>query len=156
MLLLPEFTVPIGLAIVIALLLGAGLSTQAGVNSSLRTALGHPLHATISNFVVGLVLVFATALAIGLRTPSAEHFQRSSPWMYLGGVLGAIFVLGSTALAPRLGAATLMGLIVTGQLVAATIIDHHGWLGFEAHPATGTRLVGGLLLIVGVVLIRRG
>lgn len=147
---------PIALAIVIALLLGAGLSTQAGVNSSLRTALGHPLHATIVNFLVGMVVVFAAALAIGLRTPSHENFGRSSPWMYLGGVLGAIYVLGSTALAPRLGAATLMALIVTGQLVAATIIDHNGWLGFSGHPITATRIAGGVLLVAGVVLIRRG
>lgn len=147
---------PIGLAIVIALFLGAGLSTQAGVNSSLRTALGHPMHATIVNFLVGIVLVFAAAVAIGLRTPAPANFSRSSPWMYLGGVLGAIYVLGSTALAPRLGAATLMALIVTGQLIAATIIDHNGWLGFAGHPATPTRLVGALLLVGGVVLIRRG
>ena len=147
---------PFSLALVIALLLGAGLAIQAGVNASLRTTLGHPLHATIVNFLVGLALVFATAAAIGLKTPPPGNFGRSSPWMYLGGVLGAAYVLGATVLAPRLGAATLMALIVTGQLITATIIDHNGWLGFAGHPITPTRVIGAVLLVGGVILVRRG
>ncbi|MGE0439722.1 MAG: DMT family transporter [Gemmatimonadales bacterium] len=147
---------PIVLAIAIALLIGAGLSTQAGVNASLRSALGHPFHAAVVNFAVGGATVLLLAIATGLRPPPAGHFARTSPWMYLGGVIGALYVSGVIALAPRLGAATLMALIVTGQLVAATVIDHYGWLGFTVHPAGGPRLVGVLLLIAGVVLVRRG
>ena len=76
--------------------------------------------------------------------------------MYLGGLLGAVYVLGATVLAPRLGAATLMALIVTGQLITATIIDHNGWLGFAGHPITPTRVIGAVLLVGGVILVRRG
>jgi transporter family-2 protein len=141
---------------VAALLLGAGLSIQAGINNSLRMILGHPLHATIANFVVGIVAVFAVALASGLRTPTTAQFGRTSWWMYLGGILGAVYVAGSVVLAPRLGATTLMVLVVAGQLAAAMVIDHFGLLGFTAHTATPTRLAGVALLVAGVVLVKRG
>ncbi len=146
----------IALAIVMALLLGAGLSVQAGVNASLRSVLGHPLHATIINFVVGLVLVLAYALLSGLRTPGAGQFGRAAPWMYLGGVIGAAYVTGVVILAPRLGAATLAALVIAGQLFAALVIDQFGWLGFPTHPVSPTRIVGAALLVAGVILVRRG
>ena len=143
-------------AILIALLLGAGLASQVGINSSLRGALGHPLHATIVNFIVGIAALFAMAAAIGLRTPPGGAFARTSPWMYAGGLIGAVYVIGTVVLAPKLGAATLMVLIVTGQLVAALVIDHFGWLGFPIHPASWQRLLGVALLVAGVILVRRG
>jgi transporter family-2 protein len=117
--------------------------------------LGHPLHATLVNFLVGIAAVFGVALAVGLRTPPPEQWSRTSVWMYLGGVIGAVYVAGVVVLAPRLGAVTLTALVVTGQLGAALLLDHFGWLGFEAHPVSPTRVVGALLLVAGVVLIRR-
>ncbi|MBL8985106.1 MAG: DMT family transporter [Gemmatimonadetes bacterium] len=143
-------------AIVVALLLGAGLSVQAGVNASLRSVLGHPLHSTIINFVVGLVLVLAYALLSGLRTPAAGQFGRAAPWMYLGGAIGAAYVTGVVVLAPRLGAATLATLVIAGQLAAALVIDHFGWLGFPTHPISPTRVAGVALVVAGVILVRRG
>jgi transporter family-2 protein len=139
-----------------ALVLGAGLSIQTGVNASLRSVLGHPLHATIVSFLVGTVALLGLALATGLRPPPIATLSRASIWMYLGGIIGAIYVGGTVVLAPRLGAATLMALIVTGQLVAAVVIDHFGWLGFPAHSISLARIIGGGLLIAGVVLVRRG
>jgi len=149
-------TVALLLPIVLALLLGVGLSAQAGINASLRTVLGHPLHATAVSFLVGIAVVFGLALVAGLRTPTAEQWGRTTWWMYAGGVIGAIYVVGVVALAPRLGAATMMALVVTGQLAAALVLDHFGWLGFATHPISAPRILGGLLLVAGVVLVRRG
>ncbi len=139
-----------------ALLLGAAVAVQTGVNASLRSALGHPLQATVANFLVGTVAVVLVALALGLRVPDSEALRAAKPWMYLGGLLGAAFVVGTIVLAPRLGGTTLMALIVTGQLGAALVIDHYGWLGFPVSGASPGRMVGVALLIVGVVLVRRG
>ena len=56
---------------------------------------------------------------------------------------------------PRLGAATLLSLIVLGQLLTSLLVDHFGWIGFPAHPLSLVRLAGAVLLFAGVVLITR-
>jgi transporter family-2 protein len=55
----------------------------------------------------------------------------------------------------RLGAASLLSLVVAGQMLASSVIDHFGLLGIARHPATPSRVVGALLLVAGVVLMRR-
>jgi transporter family-2 protein len=56
---------------------------------------------------------------------------------------------------PRLGAATLLALVVLGQLGTSLVVDHFGWLGFAHHPLTLMRLCGAVLLFGGVLLITR-
>ena len=76
-------------------------------------------------------------------------------WVWLGGLLGALYVVGVIYLAPRLGAATMIGFIVTGQLLTSLLLDHFGVVGFPLHPVNGWRILGALLLVTGVILIRR-
>ena len=55
---------------------------------------------------------------------------------------------------PRLGAATVLALVVLGQMVASLILDHFGLLGLAQHPVTPKRMLGAIFLIFGVVVIR--
>ena len=75
-------------------------------------------------------------------------------WVWVGGLLGAFYVLGSIVTAPRLGAATLVALILAGQSIASLLVDHYGWVGFPEHPITALRVVGIALLAGGVLLVR--
>ncbi len=63
-------------------------------------------------------------------------------------------MVGSIVTAPKLGAATLVALILAGQAFASLLVDHFGWVGFEEHPVTLLRLLGILLLAGGVALVR--
>jgi transporter family-2 protein len=63
--------------------------------------------------------------------------------------------LMATVLGPRLSAAAFIALTLAGQMVAALIVDHYGAIGFPPNPVTLGRVVGVVLLIVGVVLIMR-
>ncbi|WP_236728935.1 DMT family transporter [Methylobacterium sp. WSM2598] len=76
-------------------------------------------------------------------------------WAWIGGVAGAAYGLAAILLAYRLGAATLMASVVTGQVIASVLLDHFGWLGFEVHAANVWRLLGALLMIIGMVLVAR-
>ena len=136
----------------LALLAGAVLPVQTGVNSSLRATVGHPLWATIVSFSVGACSV--ALLLLVLRVPVPAQFPPLG-WKWLGGSLGVIFVGLSILLAPRLGAATLVGTIVAGQLTTSLLLDHFGWLGFPQHPISSPRIAGALLLGAGVWLIQR-
>ena len=57
-----------------------------------------------------------------------------------GGALGAFYVTGSIVVAPRLGAVTLIAVILAGQALASLVVDHYGMVGFDAHPATAGRV----------------
>ena len=47
--------------------------------------------------------------------------------MWCGGLLGAFYVGATIVLSPRLGAATLFGVIVAGQMATAVVLDHFGY-----------------------------
>jgi bacterial/archaeal transporter family-2 protein len=55
---------------------------------------------------------------------------------------------------PRFGAATVLALLVVGQMIGSIAFDHYGILGLAEQPASPIRLLGAAFLILGVVLIR--
>jgi len=76
-------------------------------------------------------------------------------WMWLGGILSAFIVLSITFAAPKIGVAAAIGLVITGNLVVAALIDRFGWFGVEQIPLEWTRVVGILLLAGGATLLLR-
>ena len=56
---------------------------------------------------------------------------------------------------PRLGAATTVGVFLTGQIVASIAIDHFGLLGVPVQSAGPARIGGALLIVVGVLIVKR-
>jgi transporter family-2 protein len=138
----------------VAVLVGAGLTIQVGMNAMVRGALGSALIATAVNFFIGLLALGALALASGARV--APGSIASVPaWAWLGGLLGAAYVAAATVLGPRLSAAAFLALTLVGQMVAALVVDHYGAIGFPQNPITVGRVMGVALLVAGVVLIMR-
>jgi transporter family-2 protein len=68
-------------------------------------------------------------------------------------LLGALFVFGTTLLAPRIGVAKMTALIVAGQVLISLVLDHNGWLGLAVREITPLRAFGGLLVVAGVFLV---
>lgn len=141
--------------VILAVLIGCGLSVQVGLNSQLRVQFGHPALAALGNFLVGTAALLAYLLILRITWPSTDTLRAVPANQWLGGLLGATYVAASALLAPRLGSATLLALIVGGQLLMSLLLDHFGWVGFPTHAVSAWRLVGGVLLIAGVVLIVR-
>jgi transporter family-2 protein len=137
-----------------ALLAGAMLPFQFGINSQLASWVDSPLRATLVSFAVGTLALLAVMLAAFRDWPSAGRIGDAPWWVWVGGLLGAFYVLGSVVTAPRLGAATLVAMILAGQAVASLLVDHFGWVGFEENPVTPGRLLGMALVAVGVALVR--
>lgn len=140
---------------VIALLIGAGLSVQVGLNSQVRHHLGDPALAALGNFLVGTVAIVAYLLLMRVSWPTGAALRAVPPVNWLGGLFGATYVAAAALLAPRLGAAPLLALLIGGQLLMSLLLDHYGWIGFQVHPVNGWRVLGTVLLVTGVVLIVR-
>jgi transporter family-2 protein len=138
----------------LAIVVGAGLTLQVGMNGTIGTAIGSPLLASVANFVIGTVALGAVALASGVRVaPGSAAAVPAGAW--LGGLFGAAYVAAVTVLGPRLGAVALLALVLLGQMAAALVVDHFGIVGFPEHGVTPSRLVGIVLLVAGVVLVAR-
>ena len=135
---------------------GAALVVQIGLNAALRVQFGSAAWAAAVNFVIGTVGLLAFALASRAPTPTFAQAAAVPWWAWLGGLLGAAYVASSTVLGPRLGAATFTALVVGAQMIASLVVDHYGLVGFQENAATLWRVVGAVLIVVGVVLVTRG
>lgn len=140
--------------ILLAFVAGFCLPTQAGINVQLNLWSRSPILAATISFAVGTISLAVYSLIIRVPWPSGESITRYPWWIWSGGLIGAFLVASTIILAPRLGAASMMALIVAGQMSASVFLDHFGWLGYEMHPASGLRMLGVILLVGGVVLIR--
>lgn len=96
------------------------------------------------------------AAALLLREPAAWSASIAhGRWLsWTGGLFGAIYIAVSIFLLPRFGAATVISLIVAGQMLGAVAFDHFGLLGLQAHAVTPVRLLGATFLISGAALVR--
>jgi bacterial/archaeal transporter family-2 protein len=138
--------------LVFALAAGAMLPIQFGINAQLAHWLGGSVRAALVSFVVGALSLLVAVLVAQRGWP--ERASDAPWWVWIGGVLGAFYVLGSIVTAPKLGAATLVALILAGQAIASLLVDHFGWVGFDENPITPLRIAGVGLLAAGVVLVR--
>ncbi|CAN5269936.1 DMT family transporter [soil metagenome] len=134
---------------------GAALTTQFAVNAQLRTVVGGPVVAAAISFFVGMLTLVAVALAVDRHLPEMSAVTSSPWWAWIGGLLGASFVLASIILTPRLGAATTVGLFLAGQMIASIVIDHFGLLRVAVHEATLPRILGLVLVLIGVFLVQK-
>lgn len=139
----------------LAALAGASFVVQAAVNSELRGALGSATWASFVSYLGGTLVMLAVILVIREPMPTAEAAAKSSWLHWTGGLFGAVYVVITIMLLPRLGAATLLALFVTGQMIASLTFDHYGLMGLARQPADALRLLGAAFLVTGVVLIRR-
>ena len=142
-----------GLAIVF--LAGALIATQAGVNSQLARAVGHPVLAATISFLVGTAALLVGSIGVRGSWTGVAAVAQAPWWVWTGGLLGAVFVVTSAWLAPTLGAATLLSVAIAGQMTFALVLDHYGLVGFPQRFMSSGRAIGGGLLVAGVVMIRR-
>jgi bacterial/archaeal transporter family-2 protein len=140
------------LLIVIVFVAGAMLPLQALLNARLGQATGSGVLASTASFVVGTVALMAVMAVMRPVLPSLEQSARFPAWIWVGGLLGAAYVVIATIAVPRLGAAALISLVVLGQMTGSILLDHYGVL-HTVQPINLTRLLGGALVAVGALLV---
>lgn len=142
------------LLIVIALLVGAGYPVQAGVNATIAQFHGHPLYAALTNTMVASLALAVAILILRIPVPPIGNLVTAPLWAWTGGFLGAFFVLSSLVLAPKLGAAAFVSTTIVGTMAASLVIDHYGFLVYKVQPITALRVVGAILVVVGMLMIQ--
>ena len=143
------------LYILIALLAGAMIPTQAATNNKMAAFVDNPILAAFVSFVVGTAALLIYLILTGVPFSNLAGVRDAPLIAWAGGFLGAFFVAAGVSLVPRIGVAMTFSLIIAGQLIVSLVIDHFGFLGLEVRPVTWQRIAGILLITGGVVLIRR-
>lgn len=137
------------------LALAAGISFvfQQAVNSNLRIELGSAWWAGFVSYLGGTIVMLAIALA--LREPATWSYAAAQGrWLsWSGGFFGAIYIAVSILILPRFGAATVISLIVAGQMLGSLAFDQFGLFGLQVHAISTVRALGAAFLVAGVVLI---
>lgn len=140
------------LAVVLA---GGATALQAPTNARLAEAVASPVNAAFISFAVGTVALGMLALMLQTRPDMAA--TRALPWwVWIGGLYGAVFVVAAAWGVPRLGVAVTITLMVAGQLLISLFLDHFGAMSVPKQPMNVMRVAGILMVIGGVVLVRKG
>jgi transporter family-2 protein len=142
------------LFLLLALLAGISVPTQAGINAQLGLWTRSPVIAAAISFAVGTLVLILYTFVSRIPLPAASSLGAHPWWIWIGGALGAFFVTATIILVPRLGATVMVTSILAGQMIASLLLDHFGWLGYPQHAISPGRIVGVLMVCGGVWLIK--
>lgn len=143
------------LLIAVALVVGAMLPLQVGVNAKLADSVASPLLSALLSFCVGTLALLTYVIITGVPLANAANAKNASPIAWVGGLLGAFYVAMSIILLPKLGVAMAVSLIIAGQMLMSVVMDHFGLLGVPVREISLARICGIVLVFVGVLLIKR-
>ncbi len=153
---MPSLQAGSAIPVLFALIAGVVVAVQPGINGVLSKRLEHPIQASVISFSVGWALLVAVCLALGQRLPRPSMLSGAPWWLWLGGgTVGAFFVTTALIVAPKIGAAFWIALIVAGQMAASLALDHFGVLGFARRTISLVDGVGAGLIVAGVWLLSR-
>jgi transporter family-2 protein len=140
--------------ILLVFIAGAMVAIQAPTNAMLAKAGGSPVLAALISFMVGTVALLAVWLMSSNR-PATTAFAGLPWYAWIGGLYGAVFVAVAAYAAPKIGVASLITIGIAGQIAMALWLDHVGAMGLAREPINFGRVAGALLVVAGVVLVRR-
>ncbi|WP_312068068.1 DMT family transporter, partial [Exiguobacterium sp.] len=123
------------------------------INGHLGSVLGSAVKGALISFVIGTI----TLLLLNLILRTKWHIDRSQPlpaWIWIGGLIGALFVAGNAFIVPLVGTGLAVVIVTIGLLTGSLLIDRFGWFGAKKQPVTGVQIVSLLVMLGGIVLIR--
>lgn len=134
--------------------IGMGSATQTAVNGRLGAIIGSPIHAGLLSLAVGVAVLFILSLVLPGRSRVFRPIPAGPWWKWLGGVLGAFFVVGGALFAPILGTGLMVIAALSGTITAGQLLETRGWIGAPKRRLTVRRVCGLVGIFLGVVVVR--
>lgn len=137
-----------------ALLMGFCTPLQTAANSRMRQLVSSaPLSTLISFAVSTIVLIIVALITSSPLIPSQQAFHDAPWWSWFIGVIPLITITIAIHLFKEIGQLQAMVIPIFSQLLFSLCIDHFGWFGAKVMPMNWQRVIGALLLIVGVTMV---
>jgi transporter family-2 protein len=139
--------------ILIIILIGLAGGVAVGLQSPLASIISQRLGTLESVFIVHLGGALIALIPLLFYSGGKLTQWRSVPWYALGaGIFGLVVIGAISYMIPRVGVAASITSIVAGQLLVGTILDHFGLLGAVERSLDPTRIIGLIVVLVGVWL----
>ena len=145
---------PLLLLLVLAFLIGAGIALQALINTRLQTYLGSATYAAIVSFLVGTLGLLLAALVQRPALPASETVRSAPWWAWIGGLLGATYIVTVVQLVPRISPVLLFAMIILGQMSLLVFCEAVGAFGVKPYFSVA-RLGGIALIVAGAALCKK-
>ncbi len=139
-----------------AVVVGMAISAQPPLNALLSRAVGNAFGATMISIAVALVSITVLVLFTGLGDVSRATLTSVPWWVYLSGLVGALFVASGVVIAPVTGALVFFTCVVAGQLLGSVLTDHFGAFGLDIRPITIWRFFGLVMVFAGAIIVTQG
>ena len=145
---------------VFAFFIGLSTAAMVAINGRCATGLGSAFASSLLNYVVGtLVLIALVGVGTIMKSPlfRAELPKKGEwgpAWIWIGGPIAFLYILGLTWAQPVIGTGVTMMLNVVGQISASAAIDHFGVAGTPRCPITVLQGVGIGLMVVGLAAVQ--
>ena len=144
----------IGYFALAALLAGAAIATQAGMNARLGSLLDNALIGTAIAFAGSCLFTVVAVVVSTRRYPSLEAVAAVPLYLWFAGGLFAAFGVGMFYyLIPRMGLGPMMAFALCGQMTVAMLASHYGWFSQPVQPLTTVKGAGLLAMLTGILLI---
>jgi transporter family-2 protein len=139
------------LLILLAFFMGLMLAVYLPVNSMAAHHLGSPMTANILFFFAAFLSSIFILFVFG-DYQTLWNLKTMPFYMFLPGFVGALMVLGTTFLIPKIGARKLFIMLISGQIMMGIIMSHFGALASPKDPVTLKKMIGVVIMLIGSVL----
>lgn len=134
---------------------GVMVVMQGGLNARLGVILDNSLLATSIALIISSSFTVIAVLATIKQFPTVGQLRTVPAYMWVsGGMLSFIAVGLFYYLIPRIGISTAVTFGLTGQILFAAIAGHFGWFGMPLEPVSVRRVIGMVIMLLGVVLTK--
>ncbi len=138
----------------LAIIIGFLVAFQSGLNAGLSKAINSNIWAAVISFFVGLMVLLLYVLATQQPFP-VKKLTAVPPYLFIGGALGAMFVLSIIILFPKIGAVNVVMFTVAGQMLCSLVIDHYAWFNAPINPINWQEIAAILLMLIAVFWFQR-
>jgi transporter family-2 protein len=139
------------LFIILALLSGVVIAIYLPMNSMISRIIGSPIAATIIFFLGALFSSIIVFIIFG-DLKSIRNIIQVPPYLLVTGIAGALMVLLTVVLIPKIGARKMFLLLLSGQVIMAMIVSHFGLFESPRDPISIRKIIGAGAIIIGAVI----
>lgn len=134
---------------ILALLIGALISIMISLNSGLEGYVG----STYSVVIIHAIGLIAILIVAAIKKEKIVIKEAIPFYLFLGGIFGVMLTLVNVITIGSIGVALTTALAVFGQLVFSSLVDHFGLFGLTKYEFNPKKLVGLLIVFVGLVIM---
>ena len=140
-------------SILVIILSGLAGRIDVGIQSPLSSLISQRLGILESIFIIHLGGALIALIPLLIYGGGKLGNWRTLPWYALGaGAFGLVVIFSMSYMIPRVGVATALIILLSGQLLIGTMMDHFGLLGAVQRPVDFMRVFGLAVVFLGVWL----